>query len=255
MQRTNAYYYPNRVDVLADINPNLTTRNKIVYARTIKFNRGINNTVVFYLKDSDQKPVDLLGFTAYMSVIDDDDNSIFLETEGTAVNAQKGIFSVTVDSNDLDLFEKEFYNYALKLVQDDNGDEYPVYTDDFFTVRGQLQVLDGYLPSFRPSRQLTLTNLSTEVVISSAASGGYPTGYNNLHSFQLYFNNFTGTVIPQVTNVPIGEIEENSWVSLPSTGYSGRSDSDYMNFEGPYTAIRFRIEVTSGSVTKILSRS
>jgi len=255
MQRTNAYYYPNRVDVLVDIFPGLITRNKIVYARTVKFNRGINNTVVFYFKDSDQKPVNLGGFSVYMSVIDDDDNSIFLETEGTAINAQKGIFSVTVDSNDLDLFEKEFYNYAVKLVDDTTNDEFPVYTDDFFTVRGQLQVLDGYLPTFRPSRQLTLTNLSAEVIISSAASGEYPTGYNNLHSFQIYFNNFTGTIIPQVTNVPIGDIVEGSWTSLTSTSYSGRSDPDYMNFEGPYTAIRFRIEVTSGSVAKILSRS
>lgn len=254
MQRTNAYFYPNKVTVLVDIDPTITTRNRIVYARTIKVNRGINNTIVFYLKNSDQKPVDITDYTMFLSVIDDDDNSIFLEVEGAIVNAIKGIFTVTIDSNDLDLFEKEFYNYAVKLV-DESNNEYPVYTDDFFTVRGQLQVLDGYLPTFKPSRQLSLTNLSASVVISSAASGEYPTGFNNLHSFQIYFDNFTGTVIPQVTNVPIGDIVEGSWTSLTSTSYTNRTDPDYMNFEGPYTAIRFRIEITSGSVSKILARS
>lgn len=254
MQRTNAYFYPNKVTVLVDIDPTITTRNRIVYARTVKVNRGINNTIVFYLKDSDQKPVNIQNCGMYLSVIDDDDNSIFLEVQGTIVDALKGIFSITLDSNDLDLFEKEYYNYAVKLV-DDLNQEYPIYTDDFFTVRGQLHVLDGYLPSFKPSRQLTLTNLSASVVISSAASGEYPTGYNNLHSFQIYFNNFTGTVTPQVTNVPIGEIVEGSWTELTSTNYTSRTDPDYMNFEGPYTAIRFRIEVTSGSVSKILARS
>ena len=254
MQRTTAYYYPNKVTVLVDVDPTITTRNQIVYARTIKVNRGINNTIVFYLKNSDQKPVNIQNSGLYFSVIDDDDNSIFLEVEGNIVDALKGIFSITIDSNDLDLFEKEFYNYAVKLI-DDLNIEYPIYTDDFFTVRGQLQVLDGYLPSFKPSRQLSLTNLSADVVISSAASGQYPTGYNNLHSFQLYFNNFTGTVIPQVTNAPIGDIVEESWTSLASTIYNNRTEPDYMNFEGPYTAIRFRIEVTGGSVSKILARS
>lgn len=254
MQRISAFIYQNRIEVLADIDPSITTRNKIVYARTIKIYRGMDNTVVFQLKNSDQKPVNITGYTITMSVVNDDNNTQFVEFEGTIVDAVKGIVSVIVPELDLAYLDREYYNYALK-VTDQSDLEIQVYTDDFFTVRGQLQILDGYNAAFQPSKNLSLTNLSANVVVSSAISGNYPSGYNLWHSFQFYFNNFTGQVIAQVTTEPINTIVEGDWMNFSTTNYTGQTTTDLITIEGPYTAIRFRILETSGEVTKILARS
>jgi len=254
MQRITAFIYQNRIEVLADIDPSLTTRNKIVYARTIKIYRGMDNTVVFQLKNSDQKPINISNYSVTMSIVNDDNNTQFVEFEGTIVDATKGLVSVIVPEQDLAYLDREFYNYALK-VTDQNDLEITVYTDDFFTVRGQIQVLDGYNAAFQPSKNLSLTNLTENVVVTSAISGNYPSGYNLWHSFQFYFDNFTGQVIAQVTTEPINTIVEGDWMTYSTTNYTSQTDTALITVEGPYTAIRFRILETTGEVTKILARS
>jgi len=254
MQKINAFIYQNRIEVLADIDPSITTRNRIVYARTVKIYRGMNNTVVFQLKNSDQKPINITGYSLTMSIVNDDDNTQFVEFDCTIVDATKGLVSVIVPELDLAYLDREFYNYALK-VTDQNDLEVQVYTDDFFTVRGQLQLLDGYNAAFQPSRSLSFTNISANVVVTSAISGNYPSGYNLWHSFQLYFDNFTGQVVAQVTTEPINSIVEGDWMPYSTTNYTSQTNTDLITVEGPYTAIRFRITETSGEVTKILARS
>lgn len=255
MQRIDAYRYQNRVEVLAEFDPTLTTRNIIVYARTIKVHRGIDNTLVFYVKNSDQKSVNLTGYRLLMSVVDDENASQFFEVEGTPVDITRGSFSFVIDKDDVNSLTGEWYNYALKAIVTATNQEIEIYTDDFFTVRGQIQVLNGYNPGFKTSGTLTFTTQLDGSVLTSLVSGSYPTGFADQHTFQFYFNNFTGSITPQVTTQPIGSINENSWVNLPVTNYTSQTMSTFANYEGGYTAIRFRIVPTSGSVTKILARS
>lgn len=255
MQRISAFVYPNRVEIQADNDPLLTTRNRIVYARTIKIHRGIDNTILFTVKNSDQKPINLTGHTIYFNIISDSSvNALLLEVIGTIQDAVNGIFKVVVAAEKVDLLEQELYNYAIKLVNSSN-EEILVYSDDFFTVRGQIQVLDGYVPAFRNSAELTLSEISASVIVSSAAIGSYPSGFSSQHSFQFYFNNFTGTITPQVTTDPVAQIENATWTDQSPVAYSGQNSTVFSTIDGNYSAIRFRINVTSGSVTKILSRS
>lgn len=254
MQFVNVYIYKNRVNVVADVDPTIKTRNEIVYARTIKAHRGTDNQIVFTVKNSDQKPINITGYTAMMSIFNDDSGSQFIELPGSLVDAVKGVFSVTIPENTLDLLDKELYNYAVKVV-DAGSVEIPVYVDDFFGIRGQLQVLDGYNPSFQSSRVLTLSNLLGNTFVSSSVSGNYPSGYNLFHTFQFSFSNFTGVITPQVTTQPLATLVEGDWVSQSPINYSGQTAPDYLTIEGTYTALRFRVQVTSGSVSRILARS
>jgi len=254
MQFNSVYIYKNRVNVIADIDPTLKTRNRIVYARTIKAHRGTDNQIVFHVKNSDQKPINLTGYTAMMSIVNDDNVSQFVELTGTIVDATKGIFSITIPETTMDLLDKQLYNYSVKMVDISNL-EVPVYVDDFFGIRGELQILDGYNPSYQTSKEVTLTNISATVLVSSAVSGNYPSGYNLFHTFQFFFNNFTGTITPQVTTEPISSLVEDDWISQTPISYNGQTNTDYLTIEGTFSALRFRVNVGSGSVTKILARS
>jgi hypothetical protein len=255
MQRINAFVYPNKVEIQADIDVTLTTRNRIVYAKTVKVHKGIDNTIVFNIKNSDQKPINLTGHSVYLSIVSDNGiNAELLEVQGTIQDAARGIFTVVIYQEELSLLDQEFYNYTVRLVNSSNV-EIPVYSDDFYQVRGQLQIFDGYTPAFRNSANLTLTDLEEDVVVTSSINGSYPSGFNFVHSFQLYFDNFTGTVTPQVTTEPIVSVNNVNWIDLEALEYMNQNDTDYTTITGNYSAIRFRISVTSGSVTKILSRS
>jgi hypothetical protein len=254
MQFTSVYVYKNRVDVIADIDPTLRTRNRIVYARTIKAHRGTDNQIVFHVKNSDQKPINLTGYTAMMSIVNDNDVSQFVELPGSLVDAAKGMFSVTIPENTMDLLDRQLYNYSVKIINSSEV-EVPVYVDDFFGIRGQLEILDGYNPAFQISREVTLTNLSANVLVSSAVTGNYPSGYNLFHTFQFFFDNFSGTITPQVTTEPISTLVEEDWISQTAINYTEQTNSTHLTIEGSFTALRLRVNVTSGSVTKILARS
>lgn len=250
MQRINAYLYPNRIEVQAEVDPTITTRNKIVYARTVKIHRGIDNTVVFNVKNSDQKPVNLANHRMFLSVIDDDNNTKYVEIEGSAVDAVKGIFSFVLPSGEVNNLDQERYNYALKAVTA-GSQEILLYADDYFTVRGQLEVQDGYAPSFTASATLLLTDVSEGVKLSSSVRAGL----SNVYSFQIYFNNFTGTVTPQATLDPLANISNSSWFDLTPINYTAQTQTVFQFFDAGYTSMRFKFQITSGSVVKILART
>lgn len=250
MQRINAYYYPNRVEVLAEVDPTIITRNKIVYARTVKIHRGIDNTVVFTVKNSDQKPVNLTNHRLFLSVVDDVNYTKFVEIEGSAVDAAKGIFSFVIGAADVNLLDQEWYNYALRAMTLSNQ-EFLLYADDYFTVRGELQVQNGYAPAFNPSNTLLITDAGEGVRLSSSV----PAGLSNVYSFQIFFSNFTGTVTAQATMDPISSIDISSWFDLTPASYVDQSETVFQFFDAGYTAMRYKVETTSGSVVKILART
>lgn len=254
MQYINAYYYPNQVNILFDKDSTLTTRNKVVYARTIKLHRGIDNTVVFTVKNSDQKPVDLTGYTAELNIIDDSDQSQLVQITGTATDAAKGLFQFVVSEIDLLSLDRNQYYYAIRFISS-LGVAAPAYVDDYWNARGQIEIGDGFRPRFQNSEVLTFTNITDPVKYTSIKRGTYPTGYNTLHSFQLYFDNFTGTLTPQVTTSMLPEIPDNEWIDLSPVIYSSQTETAHISFEGTYTAIRFKATFSSGSITKILARS
>lgn len=250
MQRINAYYYPNRVEVIAEVDPTITTRNKIVYARTVKIHRGIDNTVVFNVKNSDQKPVNLTNHQLILSLIDDSDTTKLIEIQGSAVDASKGVFNFTIPKSDVDNLDREWYNYALKARTASNT-EFLIFADDFFTARGQIQIQEGFTPSFVASNILILTDTGAGTKISSAVVAGQ----SNVFSFQIYFSNFTGTITPQATLDPVAGINANSWIDLSATNYTAQTQTVFNFYDAGYTAMRYKVQTTTGSVAKILSRT
>ena len=189
-----------------------------------------------------------------MSIIDDSDQSQLVTVSGTAVDATKGIFQFVVGELDLLDLDRNVYNYTIKVTSS-LGVSAPIYTDDYWNVRGQIEIQDGFRPRFQDSSTLLFTDISDPIRYTGIKSGGYPSGYNLVHSFQVYFDNFTGILTPQITNVAISDITQSSWSDLTPISYTSQTQTIHLAFEGVYTAIRFKAEITSGSITKILARS
>jgi hypothetical protein len=59
MQKIQSYLYPNRVILLADL-AGFTTENTVVYAKTIKIYKGVDNVIQFDVQNADQKRLELV---------------------------------------------------------------------------------------------------------------------------------------------------------------------------------------------------
>jgi hypothetical protein len=59
MQKIQSYLYPNRIILLADL-AGFTVENTIVYAKTVKIYKGVDNVIQFDIQNADQKRLDLV---------------------------------------------------------------------------------------------------------------------------------------------------------------------------------------------------
>ncbi len=140
MPHISSYLYDNRIQVqLLDEDPSLKTRNRIVYARTVKVYDNIDNVITINFRNSDQKPANIVGKTFTFSVTSAEGNAAVWSTNVTVSNVTTAIGSVTLDQANVANLTHEFYNYTISY---NSGNlTLPAYTDDNWGAAGQLQIL------------------------------------------------------------------------------------------------------------------
>lgn len=84
MQRTSTYLAKNKVVVVADL-AGFITEYRPVYQKNLQVYRGIDNLLYFEVKNHDQKPVSLAGYTPRV-VVFDENNVMILERDGTVLD-------------------------------------------------------------------------------------------------------------------------------------------------------------------------
>lgn len=117
----------------------LTTRDRIVYARTVKVYDNIDNVVTIAFRNSDQKPANIVGKSFTFSVTAADGNAAVWSSAVTISNVTTALGSVTLDQANVANLSQEFYNYTISY--DSGSLTLPAYTDDNWGAAGQLQVL------------------------------------------------------------------------------------------------------------------
>jgi hypothetical protein len=263
MQNVNCFYYPNEIVVQLNVDPTLQLRNRVMYQRTIKLYKGIDNLVKFTFKNSDQHRVNVLGWDIYFNITDDEEGAVLATKQATIIGDPiKGEVLVTVSELDLLDLNNEYYGYSMSVRDPLTGIEQVVYADDNYNARGEIQLLAGHYPQFRQSVKVSLPTNSNSTITSSTVTADTPTLQQSAHhTAQLYFSNFTGNVLVQTTLdalPPNGNTSSNvsvAWATVSSLQYTNQNTPSYTNWDGVYSASRFMIFPTSGTITKILYRS
>lgn len=273
MQSVDVNFYPNLVEIRADLDPIITVRARIVFQRTIKIYPGVDNPIQFQFKNSDQKPVNVDGWDISFNMISADSGVLVLQKPISVIgNAVNGLTSVTVTSYDLLNLDEEFYNFGVTLTDPNTGSEQVVYTDDNYWARGEIQILEGPYPKLKPSVDVLIPFNSNAFVNSSWVTSDAPNLQGTTHhTAEFYFENFTGNIAVQTTLdslPPIGNTSV-SWGTIATLPYVNQNTPDYYDFDGVFTAVRFvctpndasQSYMTGGnvapyadSVTKILYR-
>ena len=262
MQSLLVYYYPNTVEVQLNLDPTTKLRNRVMYKRTVKLYKGIDNVVQFIFKNSDSKTVNITGWDVKFNMISDEEGTIVLSTPVTVIDANTGIVTATLKELDLIDLNNVQYNYSLSITNHATGQEQVVYTDDNYSARGEIELLDGHYPTFKPSINVTIPTSSNSTIFTSSVAADTPARQmSSHHTAQFYFDNFTGAIDVQATLDPIppnGWTSGNtsvSWSTVSTLSYANQNTTDYYNWDGVYSACRFVISPSVGSVTKSLYRA
>ena len=141
MQQINSYIYDQWVLVQVTTDPEVKQRNKVVYTRPIQIYKGVDNILKIKVQNGDQKPVDVSTYSLTFNIVDDyvtANASVVLSAAVTIANAAAGLGTVTLSSNDIEVLDRESYNYAV--VVNTGSANIAAYVDDNYGASGQLIV-------------------------------------------------------------------------------------------------------------------
>ena len=94
MQKISFYLLPNRIKVTTDV-AGFNTELRQVYQRKIKLYKGIDNTIEFEVRNSDNRKDNVVGYDVVAKFFDNDRKNVFTIT-GTALAGKPGLMAITV---------------------------------------------------------------------------------------------------------------------------------------------------------------
>lgn len=156
-----AYLYANIVEVQIWDSSIFSTRNRVVYSRPITIYQGIDNPVQVAIKNQDQKPVNMTGYTVQLNIEDPLNEVTAYTIPVTFSNILLGQGSATIDSNTVNSLDQRIYKLTLKTTLTADSSERPLYIDDNYGVPLDLHVKPAYYSTTEPVPALN------EVVIDS----------------------------------------------------------------------------------------
>lgn len=146
------------VEVLDYSVPIITTRNRVVYSRPIKVYQGIDNPIQLVVKNQDQKPVNLTGYTVQIDIQDPNNQltaySFTANASGSYSNLTIGTTTVLFTSAIVNSLDQRFYKLTTRIINNSNSSQMPLYIDDNFGVPLDLEVLPAYYSSTTPVQNL-----------------------------------------------------------------------------------------------------
>jgi hypothetical protein len=154
MQKVQSYLYPNRVILIANL-AGFTVENTIVYAKTVKIYKGIDNVIQFDIQNADQKRLELssdpLITDIQVNVMDSSNNALPGSPYTVDPLSIKGIAEVTIPASDLANIDHQFLKYSVTAV-DAESRNIALYTDSRFSAVGKIEVVQSAVPVTRPAR-------------------------------------------------------------------------------------------------------
>lgn len=209
MQKVQSYLYPNRQIVIADL-AGFIVENTIVYAKTVKIYKGVDNVIQFDIQNADQKRLDLITTPLIsgiqMNIMDISGNALPSSPYDVVPhNTIKGIGVVTIPMMDLDGISHQKLQYSLTAT-DTSGNHIPLYTDSRFSAIGTIDVVGSAVPTVQEDKIYDRfsgeINYMGNVIFhtSVVATKSYRAVQTDTIRFVVNYTNFVGKLYVEGTN-------------------------------------------------------
>lgn len=160
MQKVQVYLYPNRITVLSHLDDNLAnTEYRIVYQRTIKLYKGIDNVIELEVKNNDQKRVEIGLSQLQLVLMDQEYNTLYTYAADSLEDSTiVGLARITIPKEHLVSLDPQFLKFTV--IKDN---DHITYTNSNFDAYGTMELKPGvkptsYVETIKYDRWTTETN-------------------------------------------------------------------------------------------------
>jgi hypothetical protein len=260
------YLYSNLLGVILDLDQNGRI-HKIMYQRTIKLQKGFENTVRIQFQNSDQKPVSISSGTFYMDLLDTEGRQSVLDvskpitvletTSGTTVT-NKGVASITFNAEDTIKLTAGNYKFIIKKTTDGGQTYTPAYANTYYGITGDIQLVEDGFPVGYPIQTVDLKELETNKEFDRTFGNmGYmfvsgwlrpvvrPTTDPTTSTAHITLASFVGDITVEVTQdkSPSAQGHANAQFTTATTFSTSTVTHGIqtLTWNGPYSAVRFRV--------------
>jgi len=149
MQINSLYLYPNKLDLYTSDTASWTSeRYRMVYNRTLKIYRSVDNRIDIQLRNSDQKALNATGSYIVFNLVSKENNDLALQKDCSIDDLAVGRVYVTLTETELQGLEQGYYQYSFHKETRENIDsvEYkvltkmPLYMDSQYGALGDLYI-------------------------------------------------------------------------------------------------------------------
>ena len=223
--------------------------NRMYYSKPVKLHKGVDNPVKFKIRNNNQKDVDITDSEFTLSIVDSKTNEQVLNRALTIEDATKGLLSTTITEEDLYDFTMNRYHYGIKMLNS-SGVQYPIYVDDNYSASGVIEVHNDAYPGAKTAVEPSIGAYSDGTAYSSVVV--VTPSNNGINTAAYYLSGFSGTITVQGSLEESTSVSNEDWIDVTSSTYTTETGVAYTNFTGMFKVVRFKIELTAGSVNKIL---
>lgn len=146
MQKFTLYSKIARILATTNISGGSYTENRKMYQNIIKLYSGINNTIEFEIKNSDQRRVPMAGYTITVNFYDQSQALLFTATATPILN-KTGLFSVDILSSQLTGLSPQSLK-GVAYLTDTASNQYILYTGDNFEAEFNVELENSFVPCY-----------------------------------------------------------------------------------------------------------
>jgi hypothetical protein len=219
--------------------------------------KGLDTTITFFIVDDKNKPVSLSDKQVVATVIKDYDKTKKFTKNLKSISDIDGVASLTITSADTTKMQIGLYEIVLTYKTSHN-ETTAVHVDLNFRASYILRLVENVIPTEVNASDISLF-LATgtgNIAVSGQVAGSSTIGTRSgLNTIAIYTAAATGSVFVEATLASEPGIYD--WFEIPLTPTQNAAqfvnDTDVTSFvfEGNYTYVRFKTDLTSGKVDKI----
>lgn len=140
MQKISFYLVPNRIKVTTDV-AGFNTELRQVYQRKIKIYKGIDNTIEFEVRNSDNRRDNVAGYEIVVKFFDAERKNVFT-VSGQSIVGKPGLMSAVVTQDLIEQLDPQLLTLAAFLRSD--SEERLLYSDADFNLSLTVELLNGF---------------------------------------------------------------------------------------------------------------
>lgn len=238
--------------------------NSPMFNGNVKLHRNLSNKLDVSIRNMDKKPVKTFSRNLRIFIINYENDEMMLSKLAEVVDEPKGEYRFVFSPGDIERWDAGLYRYSM-ILEDEDGDEYPLYVDSEQNAVGILELIDRAVPNAQPSiliskDDFTIKSSTTDTFIAERYKGNAQGNFQKaLHTISIKTDNFTGKFWVQAS-LEDNPVSDSEWFDVhignvtPYIDFNGDTGTSAYNFKGSFVWIRFVYQTDSsndGEISKV----